>query len=90
MGDETVTVLYFHAPWCGPCSQMKPTINEIESDYGEEVSVERHDVEAEDGWIDEYIIRTIPLVVVESEAGTESLSGVVGRDQIEDAINTLM
>lgn len=87
MADETVTVLYFHAPWCGPCTQMKPTINAIESDYGEEVAVERHDIEAEDGWVDEYNIQSLPLVVIETENDTDRLMGVVGRDQIDRRIH---
>ena len=82
-----VTLLDFHADWCGPCKTQDPIIEEIEDDYGETVTFEFIDVDANPDLANEYQVRSIPTVIVTAgDDVVERFVGVTQREPIEDAL----
>ncbi|MBS3761012.1 MAG: thioredoxin fold domain-containing protein, partial [Halodesulfurarchaeum sp.] len=84
-----VTLIDFHADWCGPCKTQDPIIEEIEDDYEEEVTFEFIDVDTNPDMANEYSVRSIPTVIV--TAGDEVVArfvGVTQREPIEAALET--
>lgn len=82
-----VTLIDFHADWCGPCKTQDPIIEEIEDDYADRVSFEFVDVDRNPDMANEYQVRSIPTVIVESgEDVIERFVGVTQREPIVEAL----
>lgn len=81
-----VTLLDFHADWCGPCKTQDPIIEEIQIDH-EDVTFEFVDVDADPDTANEYSVRSIPTVIVEADGEVlERFVGVTQRGPIEEAL----
>jgi thioredoxin 1 len=82
-----VTLIDFHADWCGPCKTQDPIIEELEEEYGDRVSFEFVDVDAEPDLANEYQVRSIPTVIVKTEEEiVERFVGVTQRETLEEAL----
>jgi len=53
-------LLYFSAGWCGPCRQLGPIMEQV----GQEVPVQKVDVDSQPELAQQYGIRNIPTVVL--------------------------
>ena len=82
-----VTLIDFHADWCGPCKTQDPIIEELEEEFGDRVTFEFVDVDAEPDLANEYQVRSIPTVIVKSEEDiVERFVGVTQRETLEEAL----
>lgn len=77
-------VLYFSAPWCGPCKTFKPIMESLQT----EMAVTFIDVDSSPQTAQQYNIRSVPTVLI-LENGTEKrrLVGVKSKDEIRSAYN---
>lgn len=53
-------VLYFSAPWCGPCRSFKPIMESLQN----EISITFIDVDSSPQTATQYNIRSVPTVIV--------------------------
>ena len=53
-------ILYFSAPWCGPCKQFGPVMEQV----GQSVRVEKVDVDNLPDLAQAYNVRSVPTVVI--------------------------
>jgi len=53
-------VLYFSAPWCGPCRAFRPVIESLQS----EISITFYDVDSSPQEAAQYNVRSVPTVIV--------------------------
>lgn len=82
-----MTVLAFHAEWCGPCDQQEPIIDQLVADAS--VSVERYDIDTDEGMrmANEYGVRSVPTtVVVDGDTVVETFTGITDESTIRDAL----
>ncbi len=83
-----VTLIDFHADWCGPCKTQDPIIEELEEEFGDRVEFEYVDVDAEPDTANEYQVRSIPTVIVKSgDDVVERFVGVTQRETLESALS---
>ena len=59
-------LLYFSAPWCGPCRSFRPVVESLQS----EMSVTFIDVDSSPQTAAQYNVRSVPTIVV-IQNGTE-------------------
>jgi thioredoxin 1 len=84
-----VTLIDFHADWCGPCKTQDPIIEELQADYEDSVTFEFVDVDANPDMANEYQVRSIPTVVVTADDDVvERFVGVTQREPIEEALQS--
>ena len=77
----------FYADWCGPCKTQDPILEEMEDDWGTEVTFEKIDVDENQDVANEYQVRSIPTIVVENDDGVvERFVGVTQREELESAL----
>jgi len=82
----TVTLMDFHADWCGPCKTQEPILEDLEDDWPE-VDFERIDVEEKQDIANEYQVRSLPTLIIENDDGVvERFIGVTQGDDIETAL----
>jgi thioredoxin 1 len=83
----TVSLMDFHADWCGPCKTQDPILNEIKDDYGDRLDLEKVNVDERQDVANEYQVRSLPTLIIENDDGiVERFVGVTQRDDIEQAL----
>ena len=60
---DKLVLIDFWAEWCGPCKMIGPIIDEIGTEYQDEVVVGKVDVDNNDETTTRYGIRNIPTVL---------------------------
>lgn len=80
--DDQIKVLYFTAPWCGPCQYMKPVIKSIADD--ESVNVTIYKMNTDDNIADDILgVHSIPTYFFIKNGRKLGQSGsVMRRDEM--------
>lgn len=73
-----IKILYFSAPWCGPCKAMKPAIDKFETGLDpEEAVIERINIEDSPELTSQYKIQSVPtFIFVKDSLTVDTLVGV--------------
>jgi thioredoxin 1 len=79
-------ILYFSAPWCGPCKQFGPIMDRI-SQTG--ILVEKVNVDNVPALAAAYNVRSVPTVVVVDRSGNEinRSVGMLSESQVRQLFN---
>jgi|APGre2960657373_1045057.scaffolds.fasta_scaffold199749_2 thiol-disulfide isomerase/thioredoxin len=80
-------VLYFGAPWCGPCKSFKPLVEQTVK----EMNVRWTDinVDYDPNMSQKYEVSSIPTIVIVDNQGGQLYkhTGVMAKSQLEAAFN---
>ncbi len=80
-----VTIKDFYADWCGPCKTQDPILEAIAEDW--DVTLERIDVDESTAIANEYQVRSLPTVVIESNDDiVDRFVGVTQREELEASL----
>lgn len=63
LAENTPIVIDFWAPWCGPCKQVAPVVEELSAEFAGKINVVKCDVDENPDLAGEYNIRTIPTIL---------------------------
>lgn len=81
-------VLYFGAPWCGPCKSFKPLVEQTTK----EMNVQWTDinVDYDPNMSQKYEVTSIPTIVILNNQGGVAWrhTGAMAKSQLEAAFNT--
>jgi thioredoxin 1 len=78
----------FYADWCGPCKQQDSILEEIVAEWGDDLELEKVDVDQKQDVANEYQVRSLPTLVVETDDGVvDRFVGVTQREDIEAALD---
>lgn len=85
---EKLKVLYFSAPWCGPCKMFGPAFDEIVAEF-DDIDVNKINVDEDTQAAIKYEVTSIPTVIME-KAGVQVFrtKGVMPKTHLRDLINT--
>ena len=80
-----VTIKDFYADWCGPCKTQDPILEAIAEDW--DITLERIDVDESTAIANEYQVRSLPTVVIESNDDiVDRFVGVTQREELEASL----
>jgi len=75
-------VLYFTAPWCGPCKMFKPVLQEVARNMG--IAINDVNVDYDASYTQKYNITSVPTLIILNDQGDTLFrnSGVMSKDQL--------
>ena len=78
-------ILYFSAPWCGPCKVLGPTMQKLSS----ELPITKINVDEDNKNSVKYGIRNVPTLILIDQSGKEinRLVGNVSEQQVKQFYN---
>jgi len=78
-------IIYFSAPWCGPCKVLGPTMQKLSS----ELPITKINVDEDTNTSVKYGIRNVPTLVLVDNSGKElnRLIGNVSEQQVKEFYN---
>jgi thioredoxin 1 len=85
--SEKLQVLYFSAPWCGPCKMFKPAFEDVVKSFDNEIDVHKIDIDSDKNTPAQYNINSIPtIVMVKDGAILFRKVGVMSKLQLTEEI----
>jgi len=62
--SDTPVLVDFWAEWCGPCRQIAPALDELDTAMGDKLTVVKINIDENPGTPSKYGVRGIPTLIV--------------------------
>lgn len=86
-----VTLVDFHATWCGPCRMLSPIIEELDNEMGKKITVAKVDVDECNDIAIKYSINAIPAILVFKDGELKKMNvGFVPKDDLKELIESVL
>lgn len=79
----------FWAPWCGPCQQQGPILDEVAKEIGDKAKIYKVNVDEDNELAGKYGIMSIPaLKIFKNGEVVDEMVGVHQKDQLIEKLKT--
>ena len=83
LNAESLTIVDFWAPWCGPCRKLGPVLDEVAADFGEKVKVVKVNTDENLKTAKEYSISGLPSILIFKQGeAVERLVGLMPKSSL--------
>jgi thioredoxin 1 len=85
--SDTSTLVDFWAPWCGPCQQMGPVVEELATAFAGKVKIGKLNVDENQETAGKYQVLSIPtFLMFKGGEVVDKLVGGVSKDRLKDFV----
>jgi thioredoxin 1 len=91
LNSDKPVIIDFWAEWCAPCRQIAPIIKELAGEYGDQVTIAKMDIDANQSTPGQYGVRAIPTVLAfKGGQVVEQLQGLRPKADFEEMVKKLL
>lgn len=90
LGDKPA-IIDFYADWCAPCRKLSPILDELASEYKNEIYVYKVNVDDEKEIAAMFGITSLPTIVFVPMNGTPSVgTGFIPKETLKNAVQEIL
>ncbi|AOM41625.1 thioredoxin TrxA [Xenorhabdus hominickii] len=80
-----IVLVEFWAEWCGPCKMMAPILNEIASEYADQLTVAKLNIDDHSETAPKFGIRGIPTLILFKDGEKAAVKvGALSKTQLKE------
>ncbi|OYD26955.1 thioredoxin [Mycoplasma testudineum] len=88
---EGVTLLNFHATWCGPCKMLMPVLKGVAGEYGDKINVLHVDVDKDREFAREMEVQGTPTTFIYKDGEVvKKVVGYTGKETWTNIVDQLI
>ncbi len=87
--SEKPVLVDYWAEWCGPCKMIAPILDEVASEYGDQISVVKMNIDDNNNTPQHYGVRGIPTLMLFKDGEVEATKvGALTKGQLKEFLDT--
>ncbi len=88
---QGLVLVYFWAPWCGPCRLMSPMIEGVAEQFGDRLKIVKMEVDPNPESVARYKVEGVPALILFKEGELlDSVEGVINKQKLQDFLSTYL